>query len=329
MLAVIGAVAGEHGTPLRSRIKRVSSLVPIGHLHPDILHFEWPSALCDYLPGLKLFKVPVVVSCRGRQVNIEPLTCRPRAESRLRTALNAADAVHCVSRAILDEASRYAPIAHKACVIPPAVETGFFVPGHCSMDPNRPFRVVSVGSLIWCKGYEYALIALRKLLDTNVSVTYEIVGDGPKSDRQRILYTAWDLQLGAALTLRGSEPPERVRDILQSADAFLHASVSEGMPNAALEAMACGLPVVTTDCGGVREAVTDGVEGFVVPLREPAAMADALLTLARNRSLAHSMGAAGRQKVLREFTLGKQAEAFLELYRSLVASKRTKHWHRQ
>ena len=65
--------------------------------------------------------------------------------------------------------------------------------------------------------------------------------------------------------------------------------------------MSCGLPVVVTDCGGMKEAVTDGVEGFVVPVRDPEAMADALLQLFKDSELRAKMGKAARQRVIKEF----------------------------
>jgi glycosyltransferase involved in cell wall biosynthesis len=91
-------------------------------------------------------------------------------------------------------------------------------------------------------------------------------------------------------------------------------SLTEGLSSAAVEAMACGLPIVLTDCGGAREAVTDGVEGFIVPLWEPAAMADALLRLAGNPELRLRMGRAARERVLRRFTGDRHVREFVQLF---------------
>jgi glycosyltransferase involved in cell wall biosynthesis len=82
--------------------------------------------------------------------------------------------------------------------------------------------------------------------------------------------------------------------------------------------MACGLPVVVTDCGGMREAVTDGVEGFVVPKRDPAGMARALTRLWGDPSLRDEMGRAGRARVLSDFTLSRETDEFEELYRAVT-----------
>jgi colanic acid/amylovoran biosynthesis glycosyltransferase len=147
--------------------------------------------------------------------------------------------------------------------------------------------------------------------DSGCDVELEIIGEGV--DRQRLLFGIQDLGLSDCVRLSGGLPADVVRERLQNADLFLLSSVSEGLSNAALEAMATGLPVVTTDCGGMREAVSDGVEGFVVPVRDVERMAAALGRLAEDAELRVRMGAAARVRVLKEFTLEGQVRAFTEL----------------
>src|SRR5690606_8375069 len=108
-----------------------------------------------------------------------------------------------------------------------------------------------------------------------------------------------------------------------NADIFVLSSHSEGIANAVLEAMACGLPVVTTDCGGMREVITNGVDGFVVPVRDPQAMADALETLMMNKTLRTTIGAAARPRIIESFTLDQQAEQFLSFYQSVLPEAAT------
>ncbi|HYX21601.1 MAG TPA: glycosyltransferase family 4 protein, partial [Thermoanaerobaculia bacterium] len=98
-------------------------------------------------------------------------------------------------------------------------------------------------------------------------------------------------------------------------------SLSEGFCNAAIEAMGCGVPVVMTSCGGVREGLTDGVEGFVVPLRDPKAMADAVATLARDPALRARMGRAGRARIARDFTLDRHVSDFVTLLEEVRACR--------
>jgi len=181
---------------------------------------------------------------------------------------------------------------------------------------NHVFCVIIVGPLDWQMGYEYALLAIRQLVDSGLDVRFEIIGAGP--EHSRVLYTVDDLNLKEHVHLLGQLPPDDVRRRLQQADVFLLASLSEGISNAVLEAMACGLPVVTTDCGGMREAVADGVEGFVVPVRDPAAMAEALRKLAADPELRAIMGQRARERILGEFTLEQQTQQFLALYRDVL-----------
>ena len=123
-----------------------------------------------------------------------------------------------------------------------------------------------------------------------------------------------EMAILSCASLTGKLPPERVRSHLQQSHVFLLSSLSEGISNAVLEAMSCALPVVTSDCGGMREAVTDGKEGFVVPIRDHAAMAQALLKLWQSPDLRQSTGQAGREKVLKLFTLRNQVDQFHELF---------------
>ena len=82
--------------------------------------------------------------------------------------------------------------------------------------------------------------------------------------------------------------------------------------------MGCGLPAVTTDVGGMREAVSDGVEGFLVPSRDSVAIADALAELWRRPERRAAMGAAGRARVLADFRLENQVDAFARLFGSVA-----------
>jgi colanic acid/amylovoran biosynthesis glycosyltransferase len=297
------------------------SLLPFAGRRWDIIYFPWSLAALTYQPIL-LFGGAMVISCRGSQINVAPHDpSRKEIIEELAVTFEKAAAVHCVSEAIKIEALQYGLDPAKAWVIRPAVDPGFFCPPAPPKIEDSTFRIVSVGSLNGRKGYEYALLAVRLLLDRGVLAELHIIGDGP--ERERLLYTIDDLELHGQVHLHGRLSPAEVRSRLQQADAFLLPSLSEGISNAVLEAMACGLPVVTTDCGGMREAVTDGVEGLVVPVRAPEAMAAALTRLASDRNLARRMGEAARKRILSEFTLKQQIDQFIELYQDVLARKRS------
>jgi colanic acid/amylovoran biosynthesis glycosyltransferase len=310
------AAEGEVG---KARFHRLAQLSPLAGRRWDIIYFPWNSAAIEMLPVFDL-GIPVMVSCRGSQLKVAPHNpTRTAIRDGLAATFRKAAAVHCVSQDILGEASKYGLDPGKAQVVRPAVDTQFFSPARPdgARRPRSPFRVITTGSLNWKKGHEFALVAVARVRVRGVPVCFEIVGDGP--ERQRVLYTVDDLGLNDCVALPGRLDPSAVRDRLRAADAFLLSSVSEGISNSVLEAMACGLPVVTTDCGGLREAVTDGVEGRVVPVRNPAAMADALTSLAADPALCDRMGQAARARAELEFTIGPQLDRWDEMCRRAIA----------
>lgn len=285
--------------------------------HWDMIYFPWNSAAITYLPLFGL-ESSVILSCRGSQVNIAPHNPkRYSIREGLRTTFSSASAVHCVSDDIKQEAMKYGLDASKAWLIRPAVDPDFFHPPKQEVPNHDSFRIITTGSLIWRKGYEYALLAIRHLIDNGVPAHFGIIGDG--IERQRVLYTIHDLGLEEEVELYGRVSPQRVLALLQQADVFLLSSLSEGISNAVLEAMSCGLPVVTTDCGGMREAVTDGVEGFVVPVRDVDAIAQALQKLWEKPALRVALGSKGRHRVLLDFSLNNQVKRFIDMFEKITA----------
>jgi colanic acid/amylovoran biosynthesis glycosyltransferase len=290
-------------------------LLPHAGRRWNAIYFPWNSAAVAGLPVFQL-ESPVIVSCRGTQVSVAPHNpARQEFTASLRETFKRAAAVHCVSEATLRDACQLGLDPAKARVIRPAVDPELFRPAAARRADDGIFSVVTVGTLIWVKGHEWALRAIRKVADQGVKVRFDIIGDGP--DRQRVLYTISDLGLENQVRWLGRLAPDRVRTCVQKADVFLLSSLSEGISNAVLEAMACGLPVVTTDCGGMREAVTDGVEGFVVPARDSEAAAAALFRLAAGPALRQRIGEQARTRIQREFSLRVQIQQWVEFLRGL------------
>ena len=123
--------------------------------------------------------------------------------------------------------------------------------------------------------------------------------------------------LGDSVTFCGSMNHSAVLDKYVWADIFLHGAVSEGFCNAVLEAQAMGVPVVCTDADGLSENVADGITGFVVPRRDPAALAEKLALLAGEPTLRATMGAAGCRRVEAHFRMAQQLDAFEDFYAGL------------
>ena len=129
--------------------------------------------------------------------------------------------------------------------------------------------------------------------------------------------------MGSEMCIRDSDPvlKDRVRllgyrsdiaELLRAADIFVLASHREGMPRSIIEAMMCGLPVVSTDIRGSREEVVDGKTGLLVPVNDPVSLAAAVNELVANAEKRSSMGTAGRKRALDLYDEKKVIERQLE-----------------
>lgn len=284
----------------------------------DVLHFQWPGHLINFIALARAHGKPVVLSLRGRQINVLPhLPGQAGYVRRLRKLLPQCAAYHCVSADIMEEGERMGLDRARAWVIHTAVDTDFFRPP--PVRPNvGPLRISMVGALIWRKGYEHALIALRRLVADGFDVQLTIVGTG--EDEARLHYTIGDMALENHVVLKGRLDPAGVRSVLQESHIFLHAGLSEGVANVTIEAMACGLPVVTTDAGGAREAVSDGIEGFIVPTRNTKRMAECLAELASNPAQRERLGQYARRRAVSEFDIRDSGVRFKQMYQTVLGS---------
>jgi glycosyltransferase involved in cell wall biosynthesis/GT2 family glycosyltransferase len=322
-VARAAAAATSHRLSRREAAERFAAYATLAALKPDVVHIDWLDVENEYSSLADALDCPIVVSCHGSELRVDPYTPegRPLAAA-IPQVFRRAAAVHCAAEALAADAVRFGAESAKNRVIRGAVDTAVFRPAPRTSGGGPRFAIVSVATLHWAKGLEYALLALARLVEDGVPASLDIVGGDPEwdapSDRDRLVAAVGDLGLEERVRFHGWVPPEVVRDRLQASDVFLQSSLSEGHPTAVVEAMACGLPIVATDCGGTREAMTQGVEGFLVPPRDWRAAAAALRTLWKDPSLRHRMGLAGRERVETEFTLERQSAEFAALYRDVV-----------
>lgn len=282
-------------------------------LDPDILHFEFGSLAADRVDLLGWISRHSTVSFRGWDLNFFSLD----APERLRAVFDRADRIHFVSKDLRERAERRNLLGGaKNAVIRPAVDMAHFNPSHTSkptgQPSNRPLRVIAVGRLHWKKGYEFALEAIRRVLDAGTCVKFKIIGEGPFEDAVRRCVE--DFHLTENVELQGVMSRAQVKSELMNSDVFLHAAVSEGFCNGVLEAQAMGLPVVCTDADGLRENIEDGVTGTLVPRRDAKALAREILRLANDPELFGRIAMAGPARVRAQFDPARQIDAFMRFY---------------
>jgi len=184
-----------------------------------------------------------------------------------------------------------------------------------SMGLSQHVRLaISVGRLSSEKGHRYLVAAAPRIVSEVPTAKLALVGDGAEAPGIRQQIT--DLGLNGCVVLAGFR--RDVPALLRAADVFVLPSLSEGLPNAALEALAAGVPTVATAVGGTPEVVRHEQTGLLVPSQDPGALAEAVVRLLRDRELAGRLAREGRRLVEREFTFGRQARALEALYRTCV-----------
>jgi glycosyltransferase involved in cell wall biosynthesis len=176
--------------------------------------------------------------------------------------------------------------------------------------------VLMVANLIAYKGHHDALLAFAAARHADPGLRLVLAGAGPEESRLRRL--AAELGLGPAVLFLGMRAD--VPRLMSAADVFLLASHEEGFPNAVLEAMASGLPIVATDVGGVREQLGDPACGVLVPARDPERLADGLGRVVREGPLRLGLGRAARVRAEAEFGWDVAVARYSELYEDLVRS---------
>jgi colanic acid/amylovoran biosynthesis glycosyltransferase len=182
---------------------------------------------------------------------------------------------------------------------------------------------LSIARLVEKKGIEYGIRALSKIAKGWPALKYRVVGGGPLYEELNQLVC--DLGLSESVELLGPQTHEEVRKSLDEASLFMAPSITsatgdmEGIPVGIMEAMAMGLPVLSTRHSGIPELVEDGKSGFLVPERDADALAQKLDVLLRNPSLWPEMGRAGRAYVEANYDIDKLNDRLVEIYRELSA----------
>jgi len=200
--------------------------------------------------------------------------------------------------------------------VPARVDEGAAMRRLLGIGPER-FTVGWVGRMTGVKRTDDVLLALARLRERGVDACLCMVGDGP--DRDHVEHRARALGIARHCLFLGYQ--DDVSAFFAAFDAFVLPSANEGTPVVAIEALAAQRPVVATRVGGVPDVVRDGVDGFLVEPGDVDALASALERLAGDPDLRARMGAAGRERVLPRYAVGRLVDDVDLLYRSLLQAQ--------
>jgi glycosyltransferase involved in cell wall biosynthesis len=215
------------------------------------------------------------------------------------------------------------------CLLPNGVDTRTFCPTDASTRqalrqrlglPLQSSIMLFVGRLDPVKALDALLQAWARVVQqmSERQPTLVLVGNG--SERDRLVQLAQELGISASVHFAGAS--DKVAEWYNSANLFVLPSHIEGLSNALLEAMACGLPVIATAVGGTPEVIENNVNGLLVPPKDVDALSEAILHLIRHPAQAQRFGQAARQTVQDHYSIDAVVDRYVKLYSSLLGSEK-------
>lgn len=287
----------------------------IALIQPDIIHVQWPSLL-PWIEQIDTKKNNIVLSQRGYQNNVRPFVDKINFEY-LQTMYPKIVGFHSVSKEMSEAGNRIYKDRNK---IDEVVYSGFDfdqLPFRKTYKKNPRLNILSIGRPHWIKGYSNAIQCCRILKEQNVPFNYTIVG---AENNEELLYLIHEYGLENDIELTAKVSQEDVYNLMNENDVLLLPSVKEGLPNVVVEAMAVGIPVIATDCGGVANLLANGI-GDVIPNRDPNAMANAVIQfLKRDAIEIESQRTKARAKVESQHNIAKMVIDMEALYLKCMES---------
>ncbi len=198
--------------------------------------------------------------------------------------------------------------AHRLYTIPNGVDIEHFTPPVTGL--HKKPHIITVARLAKEKNQETLLCAFAHVVKSMPEAHLHMVGDGPL--RHMLENLALELGINSHITFHGGS--SQVKELLTKARVFALSSIDEGTPNAILEAMAMGLPIVSTAVDGIPAMVQENKHGFLVPARDSKSLGEKLLHLLSTENLAEDMGAACRTHVVENYSLQLMARRHEAVY---------------
>ncbi len=291
----------------------------------DVFHAFWlqDSGTVATLAAL-LTRTPAILSLGGAEMARLPdigygEQLRPRQAALMRFSLRRAAWVTGGSRYVLDLTRPHLPPAAttKLLLAPLGVDTTRFSPSPLPRgrgEGQAGPRLLHVGSLLPVKDQATLLQALRRVAEVAPGVHLTLIGGGPLEGHLRGLCR--DLNLEAHVTFVGAVPHEQLPDYYRNADLFVLSSRHEAQNMAALEAAACGLPIIGTAVGVIPDLAPEAA--WAVPVGDAAGLADAIGTLWRDPPRRAALAQAAQARVAAEYSLERAADRFWGLYQAAL-----------
>jgi len=297
-------------------IKRILHLYSNSHIlmhNLAWLHFGFSTMTLGKENVAKAIGAKMVISLRGYDISVYPLKhsgCYDRLWEKV-------DKVHTLSDDLIQIARNFGmPSFVKWQKIPPAICLTRFQndgKGYARLYPT--IKILSVARLHWKKGLDYALQAIQILKEHGYSIHYTIIGEG--EDWEKLNYARYQMGLEKEISFTGKISHTKIPAYMHEHSIYLQPSVQEGFCNSVLEAQAAGMLCIVTNAEGLTENIVDEKSGWIVPRRDPEAIAEKIMAL-RSTPVEEltQIRAAAIKRVADAFSLTHQIEKFIAFYQT-------------
>ncbi|MCB1225689.1 MAG: glycosyltransferase [Verrucomicrobiales bacterium] len=299
-------------------------ILELTRVEAQVLHVYFGHVAPRFLPLMKAWPHPVVVSFHGADAGVG--MDQPRQLEAMREVFRCSARVLCRSQSLARDLEALGCPEEKVQIW----RTGIPVKGWAFQVAETPadgaWRLLQACRFLEKKGLDLTLEAFARIRERYPKARLMLAGDGPL--RGELERQAEALGVREAVEFPGFLKGMALRQAMAEAHLFLHPSRTskdgnrEGIPNAALEAMASGVPVIGTRHGGFPEAISDGVSGLLVAENDASELAAAALRVLADEALRRELATAGRQVIERDFERDAQVRGLEECYKSLMLRSR-------
>ncbi len=284
--------------------KKLKSM--LRQINPDIIHMHYLRAELWYVLALRKQK-NLFVSVWGSDI-LDDINNRVANLGR-KKILRQAKHITATSNFLAEKTRQFT--SKKISIVPFGVDTDFFCPAQKNSE-----NIISIGFSKYLKhiyGADYLLRAMKIVLETFPQARLKIAGSGGEMSKLKKLST--DLGIEQKVHFLGWLSPDQLKSMLQTLTLFVMPSLREAFGVAALEAQACGIPVVASNIDGIPEVVINKKTGILVPPHDSTALANGIIALLQKNDLRKDMGAAGRNFVKQNYSWTNSVKQMIELYK--------------
>ncbi len=285
-----------------------------------LIHAHFGIEGITMLPLAKRLGIPLVVTLHG--FDMSRLLKKRGYEKKLRDMFEGSSLVIAVSNKFMEDAiSKGCPpdkiVRHYIGV--PVEEFSFH---EREKKENSPVNFLQVSNFVEKKGHIYTIKAFANLLREGIQAKLMFIGDGETREECENLVS--EMGISDKVEFTGKKPMGEIPGYMKQSDVFVHHSITssdgdmEGIPTVIMEAMAVGLPVITTRHSGIPELVVDGESGFMVEERDVASYTKRMIEIAGNYEMRISRGRFNRDRIIEDFNMTKQNQELKSLYNRVL-----------